>query len=477
MGPVKGRSRGSYNTRSLKPPESVFCVYCNKKFKRRPILEHHIKTKHLNYRVSCPVCHKQFISKSVWHRHMIKVHSIKSCTQIDVSFAPTNQLMMSSQKDSNTAVLPFVKMLFEKDNVFPSLANVIMLKKDEISGVHLVAKSDISVGNVIVVSSPFASIECISSKLFCCFQCGKAQNHKFMKCPHCIDTFFCSKKCSLNKFHATKCNKIFGSNDSYIVRLAFEIIKNAFEIAENADAFIEFVKGVLFSNVSYRKCKPPYSTYGEILTLKGTIGDDHFTMAHKVVNCLLSLPNINCSTKPDLKRVLFCLACRHIATIEINSFSEEIVVNRGVCTRFSIHDVFSRFNHSCTPNLHHYFDSENITRCVTVRPIKKGDQLYINYLGDMKFDCEKSRKNYIEKHWAFICNCQKCSGNVYATQPNPSLDNIKLHFEQKNGILPKNSDNLIKECQNYLNKYGHSHSNDVDFVVSSFIYLVHRMYP
>lgn len=477
MGPVKGQSRGSYNTQSLKPPDNVFCGYCNKCFKRRPILEHHIKTIHLNYRVNCPVCHKQFISKSVWHRHMITVHSIKSCSQIDVSFAPTDQLMMPSQNDRITEELPFVSMLFEKNHAFPSLANILVLKKDEVSGVHLVAKRNVGVGKVLVVSNAFASVECVSSKLFCCFQCGKAQNDKFIKCPHCIDTFFCSKKCSSNKFHLTKCNKIFDSSDSYIVRLAFEMIKNAFEVAENVDTFVEFIKGVLFSNINYRKCKPPYSTYGEILNLKGTIGNDHFAMAHKVVKYVSSLPNINDSTKPDLSRVLFCMACRHIATIEINSFSEEIVVNKGVCTRFSIHDVFSRINHSCTPNLHHYFDSENITRCVTVRPIKKGDQIYINYLGELKFDDEKSRKNYIQKHWSFICNCEMCSVNIHASQPNPSLDYIKLHFKQKNGILQKNSDNLRKECENYLNEYGHSHSNDVAFVVSAFIYLIHNMYP
>lgn len=478
MGPIKGRPRGSYNTQTLKPPENVYCVHCSKSFKRRPILEHHIKVKHLNYRVSCPVCHKQFISKSVWHRHMVNVHSIKSYKQVNATFSPSVQLMTPSQTDTNKDDLPFVKMLFERDRAFPSIANVITLAKDEISGVHLVAKNDIDAGKVVAVSSAFASVECVSSTDSTCFQCGKANNNKFIKCDHCIDTYFCSKKCSSNKFHSTRCNTIFDSSDSYVVRLVFETIKNAFEKSEDTDTFIEFIKGVLFDGAQHRKCKPPYSTYGEILTLKGSVHAEHFEMAHKVVKYLLSLPNINCSTKVDLKRVLFCMACRHISTVDINLFSEQIFASKGICMRFSIHDVISRLNHSCTPNVHHYHDSENITRLVTVRPIKSGDQIYMNYLGEMTFHDEMNRKSYIQKHWSFICNCEMCSNNINVSQPDPSLDYIKSHFEKiKSKSKHSEKDHLLYECQTYLNKYGHSYSNDVEFVVSAFIYLIHSLYP
>lgn len=128
---------------------------------------------------------------------------------------------------------------------------------------------------------------------------------------------------------------MFTFNDSFIVRLAIETIKNAFEKAKDTDTFIEFIKSVLFREIKHKNCQPPYSTYGEILNLKGSIENDHATMAHKVVQCLLSLPKINCSQKPDLKRVLFLIASRHIAKMKINSFSEEIPVSKGI--RFMMH--------------------------------------------------------------------------------------------------------------------------------------------
>lgn len=478
MAPIKGCPRGNYNTQSLKPPERVFCFYCNKGYKRRAILEHHMKTKHLNYRVSCSVCEKKFTSKSVLNRHMANVHSIKSYGQIKVDLVPIHKQHASSINEPKSNVKrfePFLNMSFESYKAFPSLANVIMMKKDEIFGVHLVANRDIDVGKVIVVSSAFASVECLSSIDSCCFQCGKSNNTNFIKCSYCINTFFCSKKCSLSKIHASKCNKMFSSSDSYIVRLTTETIKNAFEKANDTNTFIEFIKGVLFRKIKHNNCQPPYSTYGEILNLKGSKENDHATMTHRVVQCLMSLPKINCCQKPDLKRVLFLIACRHIASMKINSFSEEIPVSKGVCTRYSVHDVLSRVNHSCVPNIHHYYDSENITRCVTVRPIKKGDQIFMNYLGEMKFNDEVSRKSYIQELWSFSCECDMCRQVIHASQPDPSYDFIKYNFNQGKNIDPQNSNRLIEECKNYLNKFGHYWSNAIDFVVFCFIFIIHNI--
>lgn len=195
MGPIKGCPRGNYKTLSLKPHQNVFCYYCNKCFKRRAILEHHIKTKHLNYRVSCPACGKEFTSKSVWHRHMANVHAIKSYEQINVTLAPLRQIQMEKDQSNSyrKELHPFLNMSFENDKAFPAIANVPSIaKKNDVFGVHMVANSDIDVGKVIIVSSAFASVECLTS-VDCCFHCGKPRNRQFLQCPHCINTFFVVK--------------------------------------------------------------------------------------------------------------------------------------------------------------------------------------------------------------------------------------------------------------------------------------------
>lgn len=197
-------------------------------------------------------------------------------------------------------------------------------------------------------------------------------------------------------------------------------------------------------------------------------------MAHKVVKCLLSLPKISWVSKPDLKRILYCMACRHISSIKLNAFSQETLVKKGKVTRYSIHDVLCRINHSCSPNLHHCYDDKNVTRCITVRPIKKGDQVFGNYLGETKFIDDTSRKIDLRSHWSFDCNCDLCSQNTHTIQPDPSYDFIKLNFNENEGILSQKSDCLLKECKIYLNKYGHSWSNEIGIVISCLIFIIHN---
>lgn len=463
MGSIKNSCRGKYKTHILSWKGDVYCHHCNKRYKRKPILEQHIKTIHLNYRISCPVCPKTYISKSIWHRHMRSIHKIKGFLQSEVTFEP----LQTHSKTKSDVSSPYLEMSFETNKAFPSFSNVLMVYENESFGKHVVSKCDIDVRKVVIVSNAFASIECLSSVDSRCFECGKTHNEKFLKCPSCINVFFCSKRCSLSEVHSSKCSQMFIYSDCYIIRLTTEIIRIAFDQAKDTEAMIDFARGVMFSNTKYQKCKLPYSTYGEILNLKGKYENDHSKMAHRVVDCLLSVPGIRFPANKDLKRVLYFLASRHIATIKINSFSEEFPTNNGICIRYSIHDVLSRVNHSCVPNVFHFYDSENIIRGVAVRPIEKGDQIYINYLGEMKFDEVICRQTYIKKHWFFECNCDLCHHSIHSSQPDPSYDYIKA-----NHLKFRNSNCLVEQCLKYLTKHGHLWTNAVDFVINCFICII-----
>lgn len=111
----------------------------------------------------------------------------------------------------------------------------------------------------------------------------------------------------------------------------------------------------------------------------------------------------------NLQRLLFNLAYRHTTTIQLNMFSEvSKVTSGGISTRFNVYDILSRYNHSCVPNIHHMIDEDETTCCITVRPIKKGEQLFIDYLVDKHFENHQKRKDYIKEVWGFDCTCEKC---------------------------------------------------------------------
>lgn len=133
-------------------------------------------------------------------------------------------------------------------------------------------------------------------------------------------------------------------------------------------------------------------------------------MARRVLYFIMQHPQLNASKSPKTERLLFNLAYRHVNSISINAFSEEIKCSAGgICTRFSIFDILSRINHSCNPNVEHYLDDDDHTYCVVVRPIKTGKQLFINYASEMEFKSNQERKKYIKNNWHFDCKCEKCS--------------------------------------------------------------------
>lgn len=196
-------------------------------------------------------------------------------------------------------------------------------------------------------------------------------------------------------------------------------------------------------------------------------------MAHRVIKCIKSLPEFKSFNSHSMQRLFFNLACRHISTIELNSFSEEFEISKGgTCTRYSMYDVLSRFNHSCIPNLHHFKDDNNIVRGVTIRPIKKGDQIFINYLADMNFDSTQERQKYILKHWKFNCLCEKCGFSSYNENV---IDSSYRYIRQHSGrITSTKKRKLEQHCIDYLRKYGSSFSSSVGFVIGFFINLINN---
>lgn len=298
---------------------------------------------------------------------------------------------------------------FERNSAFPCMANVIELTENPTFGKHLISKRDIDVGRIVMATEAFASIQYLECAASGCFHCGKETSTK-IQCQHCINVHFCSEACSLNEIHRTICNPLFSHTDSEEVRFATEIIRTALSRFPDTKTFLDFCRSVLFGKMNQPpQNQPPYSQYGEILRLKEKSEPDHLSMARRAAQCIrLSQVDLD---HDDFERILIHLSYRHITSLAQNSFTEETTVSRGgISTRFSLYDILSRFNHSCSPNLHHYIDENQITCCVVIRPIKKGDQVFINYLGEMKLS-GTDRQKYIKEKWDFECQCAKCENN------------------------------------------------------------------
>lgn len=290
------------------------------------------------------------------------------------------------------------------------MADVLCFKENLTFGKHIIATEDISVNECIMIATPFATIEHLIHTSPGCFECGKISKFQ-IHCPHCIDVWFCSNPCKTSTSHQIKCDQKFNRNDCQIIRLAVEVITVACNAVSDIATLLEFGRGLLYSNKRSEKCRPPYSQYSQILTLKGSPEYINGLKARLVVKHILQLPKVRdlLMDIEEKKRIFFNLAYRHVNSYKLNVFEEHFECSKdGAFVKTSIFDTLSRFNHSCDPNIFNYIDDDDTTYCVAIRPIKTNEQLFINYLGEIEFETNAERREYIKDNWNFDCKCKLC---------------------------------------------------------------------
>lgn len=311
------------------------------------------------------------------------------------------------------------KLSFENDNAFPSMAKILSLKETKKFGKHMVTTEDINTGKIVIASHAFATVDYLVCTSQGCFDCGKTMRLK-IQCPHCIDVWFCSNICKKSRLHRAKCDTSFESIDCRVTRLSIQMIITACNAFEDIGTMFDYCKGLLFLKKSAKKCHPPYSQYGELLALTGNVESNNALIARRVVDYTVSYSTKLQSVSMDQEkmRILFSLAYRHANTISLNAFEDKIICSKGgACIKFSIHDILSRINHSCDPNIDNYLGGDNVMYCVAARPIKFGQQLLINYVHNMGFESSEQRRKYLKETWHFDCKCKFCR------PPKPGISN------------------------------------------------------
>ena len=83
----------------------------------------------------------------------------------------------------------------------------------------------------------------------------------------------------------------------------------------------------------------------------------------------------------------------------------------------SLFKIASRLSHSCEPNCC-WFSASNGDRIVrTIKPVKQGDELTVNYLNDDWLAKPVSmRRAKIDESWEFTCECGRCCAEIDETR-------------------------------------------------------------
>lgn len=374
MAPRKGEKRGKYKEKPIPTLENVICEICGKIY-RKNLFEDHFIVKHLGYGISCIFCESRLVNKTVWKTHLKRQHGIKDGTGLPCAF---EQITADSTISESELRLP-------THRAFPNVAKCLVLSENDEFGVHVVAGRDIEKGELLIVSEPFGHCEYFDTQGRYCSECGRSPHMDF-------------------------CTKTFKPSDKYEVVLATHMLAAAFKrLKLTHELFIEFCYNIIEKRTTSNKCVPPYSSYGEVLRLIRKSNGSASADAETVVQRLIKMePELNCLVnEKDMRQKIKRIAELHISAIPINVFSCKSS-NRDLADQYYLYDFISRINHSCDPNLDTFIRDDGVMECKTLKPIKNGEQLFVNYLGCSENLTTRQRKQQLKDSWSFECNCPLC---------------------------------------------------------------------
>lgn len=346
------------------------------------------------------------------------------------------------------------RLTYEADANYPCMANVLELRYNEEFGYHIIAKCDIDVGQKIVIEKSFTSVTTVAN-LVACFTCQRTQMN-FIPCDDCVEVVFCDDNCKeRNKLHPFICGiplENFPKNQLLIMQ-SISIAVNTFE---NLDPLINFVQDSVDSPIlplSLGNTKSNYKFFLKLYSGKtNEISQDSFQSAQLAFTELRKLTFIQKLFCSEIEqRFLMHLVMLHTLIIEYNAFG--VTQKSGQRTE-TVCAISSLFNHSCAPNVLRIGDS--IQTLITMRPIKKGEQLFISY---SDIEDGASRLSHLESQYGFRCKCDKC---VPKSIPKKKIiKDSNYRFVMKKMEKQKHYENdekrkvLMRKCKKLLNSYGH----------------------
>ncbi|KAG4079186.1 hypothetical protein HA402_015842 [Bradysia odoriphaga] len=371
---------------------------------------------------------------------------------------------------------------FERHVEVPCMASVVGFRSNGVSGRHIVATEDIEIGKTLMVEQCYFGVTQYDHYKSCniCFK----ENRNLVPCSKCTSALFCPD-CKQNDLHEIECDMNLGCPAGFklldVVR-SISLAKNAFTKADDLISFVEdMLKGDTMefpSNLDDQQSKyraffklcPHWQTYELHL--------QHVYLFHQL---LLEQANMKAFFHTEAhSRFLMHLVQHHISMILRGSFNKRTAPIGGEnISDTYVNIVAKNLNHSCTPNVCHFF-KDGYIKCITVRPIKKDEQLFISYVTWDFYRCEIERQIILLSRFV-NCKCERC--NLHEMKSNRQMQ-LDLDFQQVDKMFDmeklvyglyerKQIDLMIEKSFSVLNKFGQMNwSSEIDRIVHVLSFLL-----
>lgn len=396
-------------------------------------------------------------------------------------------------KDGAQFVVNFEpKLSLEVNEQFPSMANVLKIEQDADGYLRMFAKEDIDVGETIVAEKAFMTY-LYTRYGFQCNYCLK-DHVNLVPCNKCTVAMFCNEECQSNSLHEYECGRRFhdGSTMNGTTMRNVQGCLLAINMFTDADELITFVEQALKSNPTQTPSNllDEKSKYAAFLKLPIITCQDHMefltvlSIAFSTQKMLMKIPKIAAmfNTKKH-HRFLAHFTTHHYQLIKANS---------RVTTKYSAFEYpevfesrtglsFGYLKHCCAPNVLSFVFDNNIV-VITVRPVKKGEQIMHSYNLPLLTLSKHNRDEMLWLERKIVCKCVRCEGvDASSTQRNRIKKDPDYRYIVSKESIPRTqhddeeTQTLNDTCKRFLQKYGgQSWCNEFGRVVTVYASLIDR---
>lgn len=380
------------------------------------------------------------------------------------------------------------KLSFEADEKFPCMANVLKVERNSVNGGYsIIARKDIDAGQTVVVENTTKYLHQRYGSN--CNICLKNVFCNLIPCKKCAIAMFCSPECQGNFLHESECGLKINS-DIHVNNESMDVTRSilkAIHLFSSADELINFVEETLTNEELPDSLLHERSKYRAFL--KQRIGRKFIdivvlgTHAYCVHKEMLKISVVKqMFTTEKHRRFLMHLIGHHFQVHHHNltALSSSGKLNApDYNVLYSYLGVMSRyFNHSCYPHVLMLADDLANAVYITVRPIKKGEEVLT---ASLPFIVAQTRQNRQRKLWEyrqFRCNCKRCEG-IFASKKlrkQVANDNLMKALSSSTEIrFDKGTvEHQIGVLNELLQKYGHiDWCDEIEDMLSLYSMLYH----
>lgn len=376
---------------------------------------------------------------------------------------------IASETDSET----FIKLLQPPNKKIPFISDCLEVRENDVYGRYIMTTSDLQTGDTMVFEEPFYKVVDYKQRHVRCAVCLKQNTLNLFPCAKCSDgesvidfvnyqkkntivfsralflAMFCSKKCSDSVVHRYECSA--PKEESFDKLLLQRMFYQAIEITGSLEELQKLMNRQMSTKtiMDFDLSDPtdPMKDKKRILATTSLAEREPWSAEAyaKYESVTQQLKTETESERNFLRQYL--VRCLKSMTVNFFHFFWSPTQTEG--QGFALCSLAAYFAHSCDPNVEK-IDVDNKFAFVARRPIKAGEQLFMNYDRYSFLTHSKAiRQDYFNKIYTFECACSACKNDYPLLSELPQFDKNFVLPEIKSGDL-ESSKQQFKENRDYI---------------------------